>query len=314
MGITGKVVDSISGKPIEGAKVKVRYYNGECDAATSDSGKFIVESVSDKPSTGPVENQPKKFLSHIQPVSISVENKNYHALLDEFAFYDIDKKCTDLLAKNQHTFHYDSDIELVPADQASVHDPAHGMNLVCYDEKELREKLQPTRPAFKAVLNGNDIEVWIQFGRFDPKKRQGKWRSIEQGYYHGQYYFLQGKYIRGINNDDPDNPKYQNAVSVEDSRIQPPRYECSLLMIESITVLWNGKKQIVPRGFFDHIVLSMESSDFRKSEEEPLKGLFFTFDPEEKSLLVGMSLGMHEPNVGWVLRENEICRYVENIR
>ena len=234
--------------------------------------------------------------------------------MDELSSNGIEEKCRKLISENKYVIDYEPDIELVPVDQAKVGGPAHGTNLVVYDEKKLLELLQPTRPTFKAVLDKNEIEVWIIFAKFDAKKRHGEWRTIDNDYRLGKYYFLQGKYIRGVDNDDPTNPKYLNAISKENLKISPIQYECSWLMIESISVNWNGKKQVVPQGFFDHCVLSMESMNFRKWNEEPLKSLFFTFDPNKKSLLVCMSLGLNEPDVGWIFKENEKCTYIENVR
>ncbi len=315
MGISGRVVDSISKKAIQGAKVEVRYFKGKKEIITTDqNGKFSVESRFEKAASEPAENRAKKFLSDLQPVSFEVEYENYQRLFSELTSPIIEEKCRKLLSENKYTVDYEPDLELVPVDQAKLSGPAHGRNLVTYDEKKLLELLKPTRPTFKAVLNKNDIEVWIQFAKFDAKKRQGEWRAIDNGYTIGKYYFLQGKYIRGLDNDDPTNPKYLNAISGERQDIRPIQHECSLLMIESITVNWNWKKEVVPQGFYDHIVLSIESSNFNKWQEEPLKGLFFTFDPNEKSLLICMSLGINEPDVGWTFKENEKCTYTENVR
>lgn len=131
------------------------------------------------------------------------------------------------------------------------------------DGKEARAKL---KPVFAATVNGHRIELFINYGVFDPEKR--KVERVDAKGDDGEVYkqiLVQGKQILGTDNGEPGNSE----------------------IIESMTVVWDGKRQEVPQDLFDHIVNPHRGTDIKDS----YAGILFIVDPKGEVLLVDMGYG-----------------------
>ena len=142
----------------------------------------------------------------------------------------------------------------------------------------------PPKPTFSAIVNGHRIEVDIRYGTLDPKKRKVELRPAkhDSGETYQQW-TLQGKPVLGTDNTDP--TRGFSAGKPFD-------------VIESITLVWDGKKQEVPKTLFDHIVLPHR----RTNLNDLSAGLFFIVDPDGDAIIVdmGISDGGGSTGIRWL--------------
>lgn len=134
-------------------------------------------------------------------------------------------------------------------------------------------KAPASKPVFSGTVNGHSIEIFIRYGTLDPKKRKVESREAKQG--NGETYqqwMLQGKPVLGTNNSDP---------SIGSGEGKP------FDTIDSITLLWDGKKREVPQELFDHIVLPHRSTSLKDGHA----GIYFRIDPSGEAIIVDMGVG-----------------------
>jgi hypothetical protein len=134
-------------------------------------------------------------------------------------------------------------------------------------------KEEAAKPAFSANVSGHQIEVHIRYGELDPKKRKVELREAkhDSGETYQQW-TLQGKPVLGTDNTDP-TPGFGDGKPFD--------------IIESITIVWDGKKRQVPQDLFDHIVLPHR----RTNLNEGWAGMFFIVDPDGDAIILDMGIG-----------------------
>ena len=129
-------------------------------------------------------------------------------------------------------------------------------------------------PVFSAVVNGHSIQVRMTYAVLDPKTRKIEKREVKtESGVHDQW-FLQDKAVLGTDNTDP----------AKGGNNDPPKLPD---VIESITITWDGKVQIIPPALFDHIVNPHRGTNLNKS----LAGLMFLVDPDGDTILIDMGIG-----------------------
>lgn len=129
-------------------------------------------------------------------------------------------------------------------------------------------------PVFSAVVNGHSIQVHMTYGFLDPKTRKIEKREVKTDSGVQEKWFLQNKAVLGTDNTDPAKSDYNDPP-------KPPD------IIESITITWDGKVQIIPPALFDHIVNPHRGTNLDKS----LAGLMFLVDPDGDTILIDMGIG-----------------------
>lgn len=156
---------------------------------------------------------------------------------------------------------------------------------------------EPPAPVFNASVNGHTIAVIFEYGKLDPKIRKIEKREMTVPGEETRFqWLLQGKPILGTDNSDP--MRFSEGTGAPE-------------VISSISIVWDGKKQVVPQGLFDHIVHPHKDTHLNDGSG----GLVFALDPRGTELVIDMGVGDGggASGITWSFKSDGACKIIPTL-